>query len=92
MRYLVFATMGEALARNMAEATARQCQPPTIEWWQAIQHPADGRGALAIQDAGAFGAAPDGRGLGGLTPSEISSLQPQATLAADGWFPIQEGV
>jgi hypothetical protein len=85
-RYMVFGDLASAQGRNGQEATARMCQPPTIDWWQTIEHPTNGQAALVIQDDGSYGAAADDRGLGGLTDDEISNLQPQSTLDDAGWF------
>jgi hypothetical protein len=51
-----------------------------------VTHPTNGQGALVIQDEGDYGASADARGLGGLSDSEISSLQPPSALDAAGWF------
>lgn len=47
MTYTVFDTKQQAIAANMAEAQARNCDiESTKEWWLRVDHPLDGRSAL----------------------------------------------
>ncbi len=90
-RYLVFTDLTGAQARNAAEAAARFCDDATTAWWETIEHPASGQAALIIQDTPPYDAAADQRGVGGLSPDEIASLQPQSAMDAGGWFTTQAG-
>lgn len=78
-RFLVLADLATALARSIAQASAKGCSGNTDYWWATVAHPSNGQAAVVIEDSGDFGE-------GGLSPDERSQLQDRSQLDSAGWF------